>query len=202
MKFSTVAGVLAFAVSAAAAPGKDSKCCPTNTAQPDGSLGKSYVDTSLLLEISKSQPNRAYKASKKAKVTPGDSCTIFNLDLPVAATQGKVCNLVFDFPAKGKFDFKGKGTFTFTGYAIGAGAVEGQTTYNNPPAAGPSPPSPPPTMTPGHSYIINSAPCGIPPEAGEKVTVSGALCSPDTFFTFEQTIEPCPLGFFVVLTDA
>ncbi|EFQ25160.1 hypothetical protein CGRA01v4_06501 [Colletotrichum graminicola] len=203
MKASTVAGALAFAVSAAAAP---SKCaCPTNSAQPDGTLGSSYVSTSLLVPIAKSKPNYAFPATKLAKVTPNDVCTIFNLDLPVAQTQGKVCNLVFDFPSKesalGKFEFKGKGTFNFTGYAIGAGAVAGQTTYNKQPAPGPSPPNPPPIMTPGHSYIINSAPCGIPADVPGSVTVSGSLCSPDTNFVFEENTKGCPLGFFVVLTD-
>ncbi|KAK1997977.1 hypothetical protein LX36DRAFT_577305 [Colletotrichum falcatum] len=219
MKFSTVTGAaLAFALSASAAPsltsdvvpsraGADDKCaCPTNTAQPDGKLGKSYVSTSLLVPIAKSKPNYAFPATKWAQVTPGDVCTIFNLDLPVAETQGKVCNLVFDFPSEkaslGRYIFKGKGTFTFTGYAVGVGAVAGQTTYNNPPAAGPNPPNPPPTMTPGHSYIINSAPCGIPADIPGSVTVSGALCSPDTTFSFYQSTENCPVGFFVILTDA
>ncbi|KAK1968489.1 hypothetical protein LY78DRAFT_745760 [Colletotrichum sublineola] len=209
MKFSTVTGALAFALSAAAAPGGSyggKPTCPTNAAQPDGSLGSSFVSTSLLVPISKNLPKFAFPATKWAFVTPNDVCTVFNLDLPVAKTQGKVCNLVFDFPsmenALGKFVFFGKGSFTFTGYAIGAGAVAGQTTYNKQPAPGPSPPNPPPIMTPGHSYIINSAPCGIPPNIPGTVTVSGSLCSPDTTFSFYQSNDGCPLGFFVVLTDA
>ncbi|OHW91136.1 GPI anchored cell wall protein [Colletotrichum incanum] len=213
MKIATVTGALAFVLSAAAAPGAnspprngDGKCpCPANAVQPNGSLGKSFVSTSLLVPIAKSKPNYAYPATKWAQVTPNDVCTVFNLDLPVAQTQGKVCNLVFDFPSKesapNKFTFKGPGTFKFTGYAIGAGAVAGQTTYNRQPAPGPSPPNPPPTMTPGHSYIINSAPCGIPATVPGSVTVSGSLCSPDTTFSFYQSNDGCPLGFFVVLTD-
>ncbi|KAH0437787.1 gpi anchored cell wall protein [Colletotrichum camelliae] len=213
MKTFTITTVLAFALSAAAAPGADSyggkrgKTCPTNTAQPDGSLGKSFVNTSLLVPISKNLPNVAFPATKWAIVTPNDVCTVFNLDLPVAQTQGKVCNLVFDFPsydqqALGKYLFHGPGTFQFTGYAIGAGAVAGVTSYNKQPAPGPSPPNPPPTMTPGHSYIVNSAPCGIPADVPGTVTVSGSLCSPDTVFSFQQSNDGCPLGFYVVLTDA
>ncbi|OLN85354.1 hypothetical protein CCHL11_09876 [Colletotrichum chlorophyti] len=213
MKTATITSTLAFALSAVAAPGSSSYnsksgrgTCPANAAQPDGTLGKSYVNTSLLVPIAKSLPNVPFPATKWAQVTPNDVCTIFNLDLPVAQTQGKVCNLVFDFPsyeqAPGKFLFLGPGSFKFTGYAIGAGAVAGQTTYNKQPAPGPSPPNPPPTMTPGHSYIINSAPCGIPSTVPGSVTVSGSLCSPDTFFSFYQSNDGCPLGFFVVLTNA
>ncbi|KAK6215798.1 hypothetical protein QIS74_08817 [Colletotrichum tabaci] len=210
MKVATITCALAFALSAVAAPEPNiyppKKTCPTNAVQPDGSLGKSFVSTSLLVPIAKSKPNYAFPATKWAQVTPKDVCTVFNLDLPVAKTQGKICNLVFDFPTKeqapGEFYFKGPGTFKFTGYAIGVGAVAGQTTYNRQPAAGPSPPNPPPTMTPGHSYIINSAPCGIPADVPGSVTVSGSLCSPDTTFSFYQSNEGCPLGFFVVLTDA
>ncbi|KAI8288038.1 hypothetical protein K4K56_008178 [Colletotrichum sp. SAR 10_98] len=213
MKTSTITTALAFALSAAAAPSADSygskrgKTCPTNTAQPDGALGKSYVNTSLLVPISKNLPSVAFPATKMAIVTPNDICTVFNLDLPVAQTQGKVCNLVFDFPsydqqALGKYLFHGPGTFQFTGYAIGAGAVAGVTSYNKQPAPGPSPPNPPPTMTPGHSYIVNSAPCGIPANVPGTVTVSGSLCSPDTVFSFQQSNDGCPLGFYVVLTDA
>ncbi|KAH9230240.1 hypothetical protein K456DRAFT_1843710 [Colletotrichum gloeosporioides 23] len=213
MKTSTITTALAFALSAAAAPSADSygskrgKTCPTNTAQPDGTLGKCYVNTSLLVPISKNLPSVAFPATKMAIVTPNDVCTVFNLDLPVAQTQGKVCNLVFDFPsydqqALGKYLFHGPGTFQFTGYAIGAGAVAGVTSYNKQPAPGPSPPNPPPTMTPGHSYIVNSAPCGIPANVSGTVTVSGSLCSPDTVFSFQQSNDGCPLGFYVVLTDA
>ncbi|KAK1982804.1 ubiquitin 3 binding protein But2 C-terminal domain-containing protein [Colletotrichum cereale] len=209
MKVSTVTGAaLAYAISAAAAPGTPyggKGACPTSSVQPDGSLGKSFVSTSLLVPIAKCKPNFAFPATKWAQVTPNDICTVFNLDLPVAQTQGKVCNLVFDFPsqeaAPGKFFFHGPGTFNFTGYAIGAGAVAGQTTYKNQPAAGPNPPNPPPTMTPGHSYVINSAPCGIPATVPGSVTVSGSLCSPDTTFSFYQSNDGCPVGFFVVLTD-
>ncbi|TDZ67518.1 hypothetical protein CTRI78_v002901 [Colletotrichum trifolii] len=218
MKTAAITAVLALAASAIATPapnkgynkanskGNSKDCCPTNAAQPDGTLGKNFVDTSLLVPISKKLPDVAFPASKWAQVTPGDVCTVFNLDLPVAKTQGKVCNLVFDFPsyeqAGGKFLFYGPGSFTFTGYAVGAGAVAGETTFNKQPAPGPSPPNPPPKMTPGHSYIINSAPCGIPAEIPGTVTVSGSLCSPDTYFIFNQSNDKCPLGFYVILTKA
>ncbi|KAH6633471.1 hypothetical protein C7974DRAFT_172277 [Boeremia exigua] len=178
--------------------------CPSNTAQPDGKLPKGSISTSALVPISAKKPNTAYPNSEWAKITPGDFCTIFNLVLDSDATQGKVCNLVFDLPdylqAPGSFVFLGSGAFTFTGYDINAGAVPGETTYAKQPRPGPSPPNPPPIMKPGNSYIINSAPCGIPPGIG-PVTVSGSLCSKDTTFLFRQSQDKCPLGFYVVYTE-
>ena len=178
--------------------------CPANTAQPDGKLPEGGISTSALVPISSKNPNTAYPNSEWAKITPGDFCTVFNLVIDSDATQGKVCNLVFNLPdylqAPGDFVFLGSGKFTFTGYAINAGAVPGETTYAKQPRPGPSPPNPPPVMKPGNSYIINSAPCGIPPGIG-PVTVSGSLCSKDTTFLFRQSQKKCPLGFYVVLTD-
>jgi len=179
--------------------------CPANSVQPSGKLPPNSVSPSLLLRISAKRPDKAFHSSSWAKITPNDYCTIFNLDLNPAATQGKICNLVFDFPSKLQasfpYTFHGPGHFTFTGYAIGVGAEEGVTTWNNQPAPGPSPPNPPPVMKPGHSYIVNSAPCGIPAETPGLVTVSGSLCSKDTTFEFKQCEAKCPLGFYVVLTD-
>ncbi|KAK8046382.1 hypothetical protein PG996_014446 [Apiospora saccharicola] len=221
-----------------------------NTAQPDGNLPKlatEYVSPSLLLEISKKEPNKKFAASNTAEVTPGDKCTIFNLDLPAKEAKNKVCNLVFDFPENptsslksiaqkmvggfggvadhrrprsgngdGKnhprgssplassldYLFDGPGNFKFIGYDIGVGAVAGETTYNNPPKSGPSPPSPPPKMLPGNSYVVNSAPCNFPANLTGSVKVSGALCSDDTHLRYDQGyLGACPMGFYVVFTD-
>jgi hypothetical protein len=180
------------------------KNCPTNSAQPDGKLPDGSISTSLLVPISSKNPNKAYPATEWATVTPNDICTVFNLELDSNAVQGKICNLVFDFPsftqAPGMFAFIGSGHFMFTGYDINAGAVAGETTYSHQPRPGPSPPNPPATMKPGNSYIINAAPCGMPPNIG-KVTVSGSLCSKDSTLMFKQSDYNCPLGFYVVLTD-
>ncbi|KAF2267841.1 hypothetical protein CC78DRAFT_489804 [Lojkania enalia] len=179
--------------------------CPANSVQPNGNLPDDSIPTSLLVPISAKHPDEAYDATPWAKITPNDFCTIFNLELPVAATQGKLCSLVFDFPsflqAPFLFRFAGPGHFSFTGFAINAGAVAGKTTFNNLPAPGPSPSNPPAVMMPGNSYIVNSAPCGIAGYIPGKVTVSGALCSKDTTLVFWQSDFICPLGFYVVLTD-
>ncbi|KAK8136716.1 hypothetical protein PG984_004656 [Apiospora sp. TS-2023a] len=275
MKTTIVATTLAATALASAVPSFTSLAqCPKNTAQPDGNLPKlasEYVSPSLLLEISKKEPNKKFAASNTAEVTPGDKCTIFNLDLPVKEAKNKVCNLVFDFPenptsslksiaqkmvggfggvadhrrphggkpgkggeeyghgkggkgeGKGEGEgqehgknyprdsplassldylFDGPGNFKFIGYDIGVGAVAGQTTYNNPPKSGPSPPNPPPKMLPGNSYVINSAPCDFPANLTGSVKVSGALCSDDTHLRYDQGyLGACPMGFYVVFTD-
>lgn len=91
-----------FAATALAVPTLDAVAqCPKNDAQPDGYLPtdpKDTVSPSLLLQTSAKEPNKKYAASNTAEITPGDQCTIFNLDLPVKNTQNKVCNLVFDLP--------------------------------------------------------------------------------------------------------
>ncbi|KAK7966931.1 uncharacterized protein PG986_001208 [Apiospora aurea] len=263
-----------FAATALAIPALDALVqCPKNTAQPDGNLPasvKDYVSPSLLLQISAKEPNKKFAGSVTAEVTPGDKCTIFNLDIPVKESQGKVCNFVFDFPEKptsaltkarvqglvaglggdlvadhrrpgpgGKegehtalggehkpeggehphygnnlprlssplassldYKFDGPGNFKFIGYDIGVGAVAGETTYAHQPKSGPSPPNPPPKMLPGHSYVINAADCAFPANL-TSVKVSGALCSDDTTMRYDQGyLGTCPIGFYVVLTDA
>lgn len=244
-----------FAATALAVPTLEKRVqCPKNDAQPNGYLPtdpKDTVSPSLLLQISAKEPNKKYAASNTAEITPGDQCTIFNLDLPVKDTKNKVCNLVFDWPENptaslsqralakkskllGDYDhdhfklhhgngehhknhprlslptplassldflFDGPGHFNFTGYAIGVGGVAGESTYAHQPELGPNPPSPPVTMTPGNSYIINSAPCDLPANL-TSVKVSGSLCSSDTHLRFDNGIlGTCPIGFYVVLTD-
>lgn len=174
--------------------------CPKN-----GNLPKNYVKPSLVVNVSKKHPNAAYGSTKVPSVTPNDFCTIFNLELPPSAYD-KMCNLVFLFPnhwqTVNPYIYKtkrhGGGHFQFIGYNVTSGATE-ETTYNHQPEPGPSPPNPPPTMSPGHAYVINSAPCGFPPGLKEPVLVSGMLCSPDTTFEFFQSDKKCPLGFFVEL---
>lgn len=211
MKFTTI--IAALAASAVAAPASSPANtlkertfkCPANSAQPNGKLPKNAINSELV-QISAKKADKAFPVSEWAKITPKDFCTIFTLELPVAGTQGKVCNLVFDFPsflqAPFLFTFFGPGHFIFTGYDIGVGAVPGETTYNNQPRLGPNPPNPPPVMKPGNSYIINSAPCGIPANIPAPIVkVSGSLCSKDTTLIFKQSNKICPLGFYVILTD-
>jgi hypothetical protein len=154
-----------------------------------------------MVPVSKNLPNVKFGSTQTPIMTAGDFCTIFNLELDQRAV-GKTCNLVFDFPSHlqtfSPYIFLGGGHFTFTGYAIGVGATL-DSTYKNQPAPGPSPPNPPPQLLPGHSYIVNSAPCGVPPGI-PPVTVSGLLCSSDSDLMFYQSSSTCPIGFFVILS--
>jgi hypothetical protein len=182
-------------------PRKSSSCptdlCPSGGTLPEGS----YISPSLMVIVNKDRPNKIYGATDRPKLTADEYCTIFNLELDQRA-YNKTCNLVFDLPShqqtETQYTYSGDGTFTFTGYAIGVGANL-TTSYAQQPAKGPDPPSPPPTLKPGNSYIINSAACGIP-EGVPPVTVSGMLCSSDTDFEFFQSNLTCPIGFFVVLS--
>jgi len=179
--------------------------CPANGNLPGSNPNKPpfYISPSLLLPISAKRPNQKFPATLTPKITPNDFCTIFNLEIPA---QGflKTCTLEFLFPrlltqTLNPYTYIGGGHFTFTGYAYGSGAVEGQTTYANPPPAGPNPPTPPAVLAPGNAYTINVGSCG-PGIGGSSVTVSGALCSTDTSFEYLQSTATCPLGFFVVIS--
>lgn len=177
--------------------------CPKSSTLPRGTLWPS-----LIVPISKTNPDKTYGGSDhtKAEITPGDMCTIFNFVLPDTMNDKPIenqnCSLIFDFPNKVQnpwgYSSSGDGHFTFTGYTIGSGATN-ETTYNTQPPAGPSPSNPPDVMKSGNSYIINNAPCGIPPGTG-NVTVSGALCSNDSSLSFHQTNRFCPMGMFVVVS--
>jgi Ubiquitin 3 binding protein But2 C-terminal domain len=165
--------------------------CP---AQPSGIR----ISPSLMVPVSKNLPNTKFGSTNTPITTPGDFCTVFNLELDQRAV-GKTCNLIFDLPNHSQthspYLYMGGGHFSFTGYAIRVGATVA-TTYKNQPAPGPNPSTPPPVMQPGNSYVINSAPCSVP--AGiPPVTVSGMLCSPDTDFIFYQSASTCPIGFML-----
>ncbi|TLS21834.1 uncharacterized protein PpBr36_09597 [Pyricularia pennisetigena] len=205
--------ILAFALPALAAPGVDSLLrrpspsqkalsCPTNAVQKDGMLGDNFIEPALLLPFAASQPDRAFQPSTWATITPKDKCTIFNLELPAERVISKNCSLVFDFPAcdNSRYRFQGPGNFLFQPYAIGSGAVAGNTTYNNQPQKLGNLPDR--QLLPGNSYVINSGSCEIPAGTPGTVTFAGSLCSPDSTLSFRQENKQCPLGFFVLISDA
>lgn len=161
------------------------------------------LSPTLMVPISKKLPNIPFGGTQTPNITPNDFCTIFNLEIPATAV-GKTCTLEFLFPnheeTLAPYVYQGGGHFTFTGYAYGSGA-SAQTTYNKQPPAGPNPPSPPAVLAPGNAYLINAGPCGIQPGQTQSVTVSGALCSPDTTLTYLQSKDlGCPIGFYVALS--
>jgi hypothetical protein len=171
--------------------------CPEN-----GTLDHTnHFSVQNMVPVSASQPTVALGSSITALITPNDYCTIFNLVVPPSGLN-KTCNLELLIPDREQagfnYTFAGPGHFTFTGYAFGVGATE-ETTYQNQPPAGPSPPQPPSLLTPGNAYVINVGPCGIQPGM-EGMEVIGLLCSNDTTFVYQQSERKCPIGFFVTIT--
>jgi Ubiquitin 3 binding protein But2 C-terminal domain len=171
--------------------------CPAN-----GTLQGNYFGVDGLVPVSSSQPTVEFGFSNSAIINPNDYCTIFNLIVPPSGL-GKTCTLEFLLPdtcqAGYNYTFAGAGHFTFTGYAFGTGATE-DTTFQNQPPPGSSPPMPPTVLTPGNAYVINVGPCGI--QSGMPgLEVSEVLCSSDTTFVYQQSRQAkCPIGFYVTIT--
>ncbi|KIM98430.1 hypothetical protein OIDMADRAFT_181812 [Oidiodendron maius Zn] len=170
--------------------------CPSGGTLPPG-----YLSPTLMVPVSAKFPDIRFGSTQFPIITPNDFCTIFNLEIPPSAV-GKTCTLEFLFPdhheTYSPYVYNGGGHFTFTGYAFGSGATL-ETTYANQPPPGPSPPSPPAILSPGNAYTINVGGCGI--QTGMTgLEVSGMLCSPDSTFTYLQSSETCPIGFYVAIS--
>ncbi|KAE8445344.1 hypothetical protein EG329_013466 [Mollisiaceae sp. DMI_Dod_QoI] len=135
---------------------------------PNGTLPANHISPSLIVPVSSNLPDVAFGPTSFPLITPNDFCSIFNLVVPPSGV-GKTCTLEFLFPSHSQtfapFVYSGGGHFTFTGYAFGSGATP-QTTYNQQPPAGPSPPQPPAVLQPGNAYTINVGGCAI--EEGMK----------------------------------
>jgi hypothetical protein len=181
----------------AAAPlGVAAQTCPPGGTLPDG-----YLSPTLMVPVSATSPNATFGPTQMPIMTPNDICTIFNLEVPPSAV-GKNCTLEFLLPDQNDtfapYTYNGGGHFTFTGYAFGSGALL-NTSFAQQPPAGPSPPTPPAVLSPGNSYIINVGSCGIQ-DGMDGLEVSGMLCSNDTTFSYLQSAESCPIGFFVAIS--
>jgi hypothetical protein len=165
-----------------------------------GDLPKGYLAPSRMLPISQSLPNTHFPDTIQPLTTPKDFCTIFNIPVPPSAV-GKNCSLEFLFPKLGQtfspYLFNGPGHFTFHPYAVGFGGND-TTTFNSQPAPFQFP-IPPQSFTPGHAYVIDNNPCGIPPSNTDTI-VSGAFCSDDTTLSYLQSANlGCPIGFYLLL---
>lgn len=172
---------------------RDIQCCSTSGVLPPG-----YLSPTLMVPVSARFPDISFGSTETPLITANDFCTIFNLEIPPSAV-GKTCTLEFLFPdQQDTYAYNGGGHFTFTGYAFGSGATL-NTTYNQQPPPGPSPPTPPALMSPGNVYTINVGSCGI--QTGMSgLEVSGMLCSNDTTFAYLQSSETCPIGFYVAIS--
>jgi hypothetical protein len=170
------------------------------TCPQGGTLPKGFLAPTRMIPISQNLPNLHFPDTSLPITTPNDFCTIFNLEVPPSAL-GKNCSLEFLFPnhpqTLSPYVFSGPGHFTFHPYAIGFGGNDSTTFADQPPPF--QFPIPPQTFTPGHAYVIDNNPCGIP-QTTKSTTVSGAFCSPDTSLSYLQGSNfGCPIGFYLLI---
>jgi len=146
----------------------------------------------LIVSIDSQSPNKAHSTSFNAEVTSSIS-SIFNFDIP-RADSGKTCSLVFLFPEKANletsdFAFSGDGKIEI---AQLSGAASKSTTFNNAPSV--SHDLGEFTVSPGHSYAIESFSC----PAGEAIAFE-VKNSGSTDLKFLQDFNPSPLGLFITV---
>ncbi|KAM3076788.1 hypothetical protein ACMFMG_003741 [Clarireedia jacksonii] len=177
------------------------QACPSGGNLPAGAL---YPSLSVL--VSQKLPNVSFGSTQTPLHTPEDFCTITNFLLPIFSS-GKTCTLEFFFPNHAStlspYVYNGGGHFSFAGYALNAGATT-KTTFNTQPALGPNPVNPPSVLSPGNSYIINSAECPptfLYPTGKSELLVSGMLCTSDTYLSYLISKDlGCPIGLYVTIT--
>ena len=73
-------------------------------------------------------------------------------------------------------------------------------TVNKQPPPGPFPPSPNVNIQPGSYHSIDNQPCYVP-VPGQGTLLSGKICSNDTYFSYFQDSDPCPIGIYIGITD-
>lgn len=150
----------------------------------------------LIIPVSSSDPDTPYPNTLTPCVTAGDISVIFNFDIP-GFRRGQMCNIKFFFPAQNQlttssFVLRGFGTYTFSLSALGAGAVDGSTTWNSQPLQD-NPHGFPRaiSMQPGHAYDIGNTIC-VPGR------ISITMSSTDSSLMWFQDWNPCPIGLFIV----
>ena len=180
--------------------------CPANFLQPHGKLpaGRSVTPENIF-PISYRRPREVFLPSKWAKITQHDFCTIFNFEIENVQAHNKNCHLIFNFPPRRRdrklYTIVGSSNFTFKTYnVLNAWAMPGNTTWETQPLWS-SKPAVNKRLRPGKSYIIQQEPCRIPFSKGRTVR-SVLMCSADSTFEFLESSEICPLGLFMIFTDA
>ncbi|EHY59238.1 hypothetical protein HRR83_001492 [Exophiala dermatitidis] len=164
--------------------------CPGNLpASPD------FEFPHLIIPISSSNPTTAYPNTFVPNITAGDISDIFDFDIPESRV-GQTCTIQFLFPRLDQlktsfFQLRGFGTYSFSMSALGVGAVEGNTTFDNRPLPAyvhgfPKAVS----MQPGNAYEIGSTIC----VAGR---ISMTMSSFDSSLAWFQDFNPCPMGLFI-----
>ncbi|KAI1611992.1 ubiquitin 3 binding protein But2 C-terminal domain-containing protein [Exophiala viscosa] len=149
----------------------------------------------LIIPISASNPKTAYPDTLVPNITAGDVSNIFNFDVP-AERSGQTCTLEFLFPtldqlSSSYFKLDGFGKFSFSLSAMGNGAVEGNTTYDNQPMGGDPHGFPcSKSMQPGNAYSLGSTLC-VPGR------ISVTMSSTDSSLEWFQDYNPCPIGLYM-----
>lgn len=72
--------------------------CPPNPLQPDGKYPQDTGLKTLVLPVSRRQPNKAFPMTGWGKVTPNDFCTLHSTKLPYK--PGYICNRVAYIPSR------------------------------------------------------------------------------------------------------
>ena len=146
----------------------------------------------LAVPISITNPDKAYPNTLTPYVTAGDIEMVFNFDIPVSR-KGQTCVIEFILPNQTQlstsfFALGGDGEFTFSLSMLGAGAVSGNTTYNNKPLqADPHGFPRGLNIQPGHAWAIGST-IAIP---GQFAIIMSSSTSSLTYF---EDWNPCPIG--------
>lgn len=120
MKFLLTVAALVAAALASPLPnaGPESLEPRSYTCPAGGDLPPHYVKPSLIVEVSKKDPDCKFGATKLPFINANNFGAIVNLDLPPSAWD-KICKLVVLFPDHNQtpnyFYYSGGGTFHFTG---------------------------------------------------------------------------------------
>jgi len=177
---------------------RDTLACPYYL--PDGN----YEFPHLIVPINNT--HIAIGHSYFPDVSPGDSATIFNFDIPPSRANQQ-CSVYFTFPRHDQLvtsDFKwngketnteGPGTLELVQYAYNTGATDA-TTSNSQPPLGPDTLITLSDVEPGNSYKAWTGSCGT------GGVMSWKLSSPDSHLYYFQDWNLCAIGLWIVYESA
>lgn len=149
----------------------------------------------LIIPVSASNPTTEYANTLTPYITAGDISNIFNFDIPPERV-GRMCTFEFLFPTQSQletssFQLTGFGTFSFSLSALGAGAIEGNTTFAHQPLQSFSHGFPRSlSMQPGHAYTLGQTIC-VPGR------ISMTMSSSDSSLTWFQDYNQCAIGMYM-----
>ncbi|KAJ6161442.1 ubiquitin 3 binding protein But2 C-terminal domain-containing protein [Penicillium chermesinum] len=149
-----------------------------------------YQYPHLVVPINSSSPDTAYGTQYFATISNHTS-VLFNFDIP-QNYSGKSCNLVFLFPQKADLEtsdytFIGDGKIDISQLSATAST---STTYNNAPSV--SHDFGDITISPGHSYVVNTFSCPAGQAVGYEIKNAGS-----TYLHSFEDWNPSPLGLYI-----